>query len=105
MTPRVLPFVPQASYFEGLMTSVRCCPFRVEVFTSYSNCRLHTKKFFLDLESLHKLLPEVETDEDSDFDNEYLGNVSEEKFSNHENFSKHDTESDEDYIHCFFTYQ
>ncbi|GBL95871.1 hypothetical protein AVEN_227118-1 [Araneus ventricosus] len=93
MTPRVLPFVPQTSYFERLITTVRCCPFRIEVFTCCSQCRLHTKK-----KCLRKLLAEVETDEDPDFDNEDNGheNVLEEIFSDHESFCEHDTESEED---------
>ncbi|GBM40528.1 hypothetical protein AVEN_128325-1 [Araneus ventricosus] len=92
MTPRVLPFVPQASYFERPMTSVSCCPFRIEVLTSCSQCRLHTKKFFLELECLRKLLAEVEADDDSDFYNEdnEPGDVLEENFSDDENFSEHD---------------
>ncbi|GBO07422.1 hypothetical protein AVEN_20858-1 [Araneus ventricosus] len=49
-------------------------------------------------ERLRKLFAELETDEDSDFDNK--GNrpddILEEKFSNHESFSEYDTESEED---------
>ncbi|GBM92056.1 hypothetical protein AVEN_136826-1 [Araneus ventricosus] len=96
MTPRVLPFVPHNSYFERLITLVRCCAFRIEVYTCCSQCRLHKKKFnyFLELERLRKILAEVENDADSDFDNEdnRSGDVLEENFSDHENFSKHDTE-------------
>ncbi|GBN07238.1 hypothetical protein AVEN_62712-1 [Araneus ventricosus] len=100
MTPRVLPFVPQTSYFVRLITQVRCCPFRIKVYTCCSQCRLHTKKFkkfFLELESLRKLLTEVETYEDSDFDTEDNGpgDVLEENFSDHENFSEYDTESED----------
>ncbi|GBN85654.1 hypothetical protein AVEN_89967-1 [Araneus ventricosus] len=51
-----------------------------------------------EMERLRKLLAEVETDEDSGFDNDDNGpeNVLEEIFSNHESFSEHDTESEED---------
>ncbi|GBN10730.1 hypothetical protein AVEN_208153-1 [Araneus ventricosus] len=50
------------------------------------------------MELLHKLLAEIETDEDSDFQNEDNGpeNNLENNFSNHEIFSEHDTESEED---------
>ncbi|GBN08740.1 hypothetical protein AVEN_64894-1 [Araneus ventricosus] len=50
------------------------------------------------MESLRKLLAGVETDEDSDLDNEDNGPEDnlEENFSNHESFSEHDTESEED---------
>ncbi|GBM82226.1 hypothetical protein AVEN_93101-1 [Araneus ventricosus] len=106
MTLRILPFVTQTSYFKQLMTSVHCCPFQIEVFTCCSQCRLHIKKvfFFLELERLCKLLAEVETDEDSDFD-DGPGDVLEENFSDHENFREHDTELEEDRRHCFSTYQ
>ncbi|GBM35097.1 hypothetical protein AVEN_157767-1 [Araneus ventricosus] len=40
------------------------------------------------MERLRKLLAEVETDEDLDFDNEY--------FSDHESFCEHDTKSEKD---------
>ncbi|GBM87892.1 hypothetical protein AVEN_31619-1 [Araneus ventricosus] len=48
-----------------------------------------------EIEPLSKLLPEVETDEDLDFENEVNGpkDVLEENFSDHESFSEHDTES------------
>ncbi|GBM51549.1 hypothetical protein AVEN_130223-1 [Araneus ventricosus] len=110
MTPRVLPFVPQTSYFVLLITSVRFSPFRIEVFTYCSQCRLHTKKFkkfFLVLERLRKLRTEVETYEDSDFDNgdNGPGDVLEEIFSDHENVSEQDTESEEGGGHYFSTYQ
>ncbi|GBM95434.1 hypothetical protein AVEN_69527-1 [Araneus ventricosus] len=50
------------------------------------------------MELLRKLLAEVETDEDPDFDNEDNGpeDVLEENFSDHESFSEHDTESEQD---------
>ncbi|GBN56193.1 hypothetical protein AVEN_231676-1 [Araneus ventricosus] len=50
------------------------------------------------MEHLRKLLAEVETDEDPDFDNEDNGpeGVLEEIFSDHESFCEHDTESEED---------
>ncbi|GBN85251.1 hypothetical protein AVEN_145753-1 [Araneus ventricosus] len=80
MTPRVLPFVPQTSYFTRVITSVRFCPFRIEAFTCFSQCQLHTKRKW----SVNKILVEVETDEDS------------ENFSDYESFSDHDTESEED---------
>ncbi|GBM69503.1 hypothetical protein AVEN_112303-1, partial [Araneus ventricosus] len=46
-----------------------------------------------EIESLRKILPEVEIDEDSDFDNG-PEDVLEENFSDHESFSEHDTESE-----------
>ncbi|GBL90794.1 hypothetical protein AVEN_215535-1 [Araneus ventricosus] len=46
--------------------------------------------FEKEMERLHKLLAEVETDEDSDFDNEDNGAED----IDHENFSEHDTESE-----------
>ncbi|GBN73303.1 hypothetical protein AVEN_128603-1 [Araneus ventricosus] len=51
-----------------------------------------------EMESLYKLLAEVETNEDSDFDNEYNGpeDVLKKNFSDHESFRKHDMESEED---------
>ncbi|GBN18160.1 hypothetical protein AVEN_127197-1 [Araneus ventricosus] len=51
-----------------------------------------------EMERLRKLLAEVETDEDPDFDNEDNGpeDVLEEIFSDHESFCEHDTESEED---------
>ncbi|GBN91465.1 hypothetical protein AVEN_5634-1 [Araneus ventricosus] len=51
-----------------------------------------------EMEHLRKLLAEVETDEDSGFDNDDNGpeNVLEEIFSNHESLSEHDAESEED---------
>ncbi|GBN15596.1 hypothetical protein AVEN_24259-1 [Araneus ventricosus] len=51
-----------------------------------------------EMERLQKLLAEVETDEDTDFDNEYNGpeDVLKEFFSDHESFCEHDTESEED---------
>ncbi|GBM54125.1 hypothetical protein AVEN_119854-1 [Araneus ventricosus] len=50
------------------------------------------------MEHLRKLLAEVETDEDPDFDSEDNGpeDVLEEFFSDHERFCEHDTESEED---------
>ncbi|GBN73536.1 hypothetical protein AVEN_119252-1 [Araneus ventricosus] len=48
-----------------------------------------------EIESLRKLLAEVETDEDSGFDSG-PEEVLEVNFSDHESFSKHDTESEED---------
>ncbi|GBO11388.1 hypothetical protein AVEN_119189-1 [Araneus ventricosus] len=49
-----------------------------------------------DIELLRKLLAEVETDEDSDFDKEDNGpeEVLEENFSDHEIFSEHATKSE-----------
>ncbi|GBM32016.1 hypothetical protein AVEN_161810-1 [Araneus ventricosus] len=89
MTPRVSPFVLYTSYFTWLILSVCFFPFRIEVLTCCSQCRLHTKK-----ERLRKPLAEVETDEDSDFDNEdnRPEDVLEENFSDFESFSEHDTE-------------
>ncbi|GBL72077.1 hypothetical protein AVEN_115089-1 [Araneus ventricosus] len=51
-----------------------------------------------EMECLLKLLAEVETDEDSDFDNEdnEPEDDLEENFSDHEIFSEHDTESESD---------
>ncbi|GBL91000.1 hypothetical protein AVEN_184394-1 [Araneus ventricosus] len=51
-----------------------------------------------EIERLLQLLAEVETDEESDFDNENNGpeDVLEENFSDHESFSGHDTESEKD---------
>ncbi|GBM52096.1 hypothetical protein AVEN_131113-1 [Araneus ventricosus] len=48
-----------------------------------------------EIELLRKLLLEVETDEDSNFDSEDNGpeDVLEENFSDHENFRQDDTES------------
>ncbi|GBN03221.1 hypothetical protein AVEN_36795-1 [Araneus ventricosus] len=50
------------------------------------------------MERLRKLLAEVETHKDPDFDNEDSGpeDVIEENFSDHEIFCEHDTESEED---------
>ncbi|GBO46289.1 hypothetical protein AVEN_74458-1 [Araneus ventricosus] len=50
------------------------------------------------MERLRKLLTEVKTDEDSDFDNEDNGpkDIFEENFSDDESYSDHDTESEED---------
>ncbi|GBN55748.1 hypothetical protein AVEN_26655-1 [Araneus ventricosus] len=50
------------------------------------------------MKRLRKLLAEVDTDEDPDFDNEGNGpeDVLEETFSDHESFCEHDTESEED---------
>ncbi|GBM03148.1 hypothetical protein AVEN_200835-1 [Araneus ventricosus] len=50
------------------------------------------------MEHLRKLLAEIETDEDPDFDNEDNGSedVLEEIFSDHESFCERDTESEED---------
>ncbi|GBM90648.1 hypothetical protein AVEN_130658-1 [Araneus ventricosus] len=48
-----------------------------------------------EIERLGKLQAEVETDEDSDFDNE-PEDVLEDNFSDHESFSKHDMESEKD---------
>ncbi|GBM10524.1 hypothetical protein AVEN_109321-1 [Araneus ventricosus] len=91
MTPRVLPFVPQTSYFTRLITSARCCPFRIEVYTSRSQCRLRKEKkwsvykhFFLKLKlmKIQTLTMKAMGPED----------VLEENFSDHESFSEHDTE-------------
>ncbi|GBM93654.1 hypothetical protein AVEN_210278-1 [Araneus ventricosus] len=92
MTPRVLPFVPQTSYFSRLITSVRCCPFRIEIFTYY--LLTMPTSYEKEMERLRKLLAEIETDEDSDFDNEDNGHedILEENFSDHESFSEHDRE-------------
>ncbi|GBM90928.1 hypothetical protein AVEN_190111-1 [Araneus ventricosus] len=51
-----------------------------------------------EMECFQKLLSEVKTDEDSDFDNEANGSedVLEENFSGHESFNEHDTELEED---------
>ncbi|GBM51099.1 hypothetical protein AVEN_216870-1 [Araneus ventricosus] len=51
-----------------------------------------------EMERLRKLLAEVETDEDPNFDNEDNGpeDVLKEIFSDHESFSEHDTESESD---------
>ncbi|GBN19463.1 hypothetical protein AVEN_210323-1 [Araneus ventricosus] len=46
-------------------------------------------------ERLRKLLSEIETDEDSDFDNG-PENILEKNFSDHASFSERDTESEED---------
>ncbi|GBN89035.1 hypothetical protein AVEN_112374-1 [Araneus ventricosus] len=50
------------------------------------------------MERLRKLVAEVETDEDPDFDNEDNGpeDVLEETFSDHESFCEPDTELEED---------
>ncbi|GBL99833.1 hypothetical protein AVEN_162838-1 [Araneus ventricosus] len=47
----------------------------------------------LEIEYLRKFLAEVETDEDSDFDNG-PEDVLEENFSDHESFGKHNMEKD-----------
>ncbi|GBM51824.1 hypothetical protein AVEN_226752-1 [Araneus ventricosus] len=49
-----------------------------------------------EMERLCQLFAEIETDEDSDVDNEENGpeDILEENFSNHESFSEHDTESE-----------
>ncbi|GBL96403.1 hypothetical protein AVEN_146839-1, partial [Araneus ventricosus] len=49
------------------------------------------------MERLRKLLAEVETDEDPDFDNEDNGpeDVLEENSSDHKSFCEHDTKSEE----------
>ena len=47
------------------------------------------------MECLHTLLTKVETDDDSDFNNEEI-EPEEKNFSDHEIFSKHDTVSEED---------
>ncbi|GBN97031.1 hypothetical protein AVEN_132410-1 [Araneus ventricosus] len=51
-----------------------------------------------EIESLRKPLAEVETDKNSDFDNENnrSEDVLEDNFSDHERFSEHNTESEED---------
>ncbi|GBM25647.1 hypothetical protein AVEN_82763-1 [Araneus ventricosus] len=51
-----------------------------------------------EMERLRKLFAEVETDDDSDFDNEDNGSedILAENFSNHESFREYDTESEED---------
>ncbi|GBM24725.1 hypothetical protein AVEN_141800-1 [Araneus ventricosus] len=51
-----------------------------------------------EIERLRKLFAEVETEGDSDFDNEDNGpeDILEENFSNHESFSEYDKESEED---------
>ncbi|GBM61629.1 hypothetical protein AVEN_122247-1 [Araneus ventricosus] len=51
-----------------------------------------------EMERLRKLLAEVETDEDPNFDNKNNGpgDVLEENFSDHESFYEYDTESEED---------
>ncbi|GBM15068.1 hypothetical protein AVEN_150086-1 [Araneus ventricosus] len=48
------------------------------------------------MEHFRRLLAEVETDEDPDFDNEDNGPEEEEIFSDHESFCELDTESEED---------
>ncbi|GBO40913.1 hypothetical protein AVEN_236930-1 [Araneus ventricosus] len=68
MTPRVLPFVSQTSYFKRLITSVRCCPFRIEVFTCCSQLTMLTS-YEKEMKLLRKLLAEIEADKESDFDN------------------------------------
>ncbi|GBL95931.1 hypothetical protein AVEN_227156-1 [Araneus ventricosus] len=95
MTPRVLPFVPHTSYFELLITSVRCFSLRIEVFTCCSQCRFHTKKkwnvhgnFLLKLKLLNIQTLTMKPMGPED--------VSEEIFSEHESFCEHDTESEED---------
>ncbi|GBM64246.1 hypothetical protein AVEN_167271-1 [Araneus ventricosus] len=95
MTPCVSPFVPQNSYFTWLIGSVRCFSFQIEVFTC---CSLYADSIKKEIERLHKLLAEVEIDEDSDFDNKDNGpeDVLEKNFSDHESFSKHNKESEED---------
>ncbi|GBM44117.1 hypothetical protein AVEN_242224-1 [Araneus ventricosus] len=91
MTPRVFPFVPKTSYFTWLIQSVGCSLPRIEVFTCFSQCRLHTKKkwsvyvnFSLKLELMN-----IQMDNGP-------GDVLEENFSDHESFSEHDMESEED---------
>ncbi|GBN22400.1 hypothetical protein AVEN_245392-1 [Araneus ventricosus] len=53
-----------------------------------------------EMERLRKLFTEVETGEDSDFDNEdnLLEDILEANFSDHGSFSERDTESGEDWI-------
>ncbi|GBL99271.1 hypothetical protein AVEN_177307-1 [Araneus ventricosus] len=50
------------------------------------------------MERLRKLLAEVETDEDLDFDNEDNGpeDILEEIFSDHQSFCEHEKESEDD---------
>ncbi|GBO10695.1 hypothetical protein AVEN_40890-1 [Araneus ventricosus] len=58
-----------------------------------------------EMEFLRKLLAEVGTNEDPDFDNEDNGpeDISEDNFSDHESFSEDDTESEEHgvFSNCF----
>ncbi|GBM12138.1 hypothetical protein AVEN_39475-1 [Araneus ventricosus] len=51
-----------------------------------------------EMERLRKLIAEIETDEDSDFDNEDNGpeDILGENFLEHESFREHDSESEED---------
>ncbi|GBM49549.1 hypothetical protein AVEN_15710-1 [Araneus ventricosus] len=51
-----------------------------------------------EMERLRKIIAEIETAEDSDFDNEDNGpeDILEENFSDRASFSEHDTESEED---------
>ncbi|GBM82768.1 hypothetical protein AVEN_259905-1 [Araneus ventricosus] len=57
-----------------------------------------TTSYEKEMERLRKLLTEVESEEDTDFDNEdnRPEDVLEENFSDHESFSEHDTELEED---------
>ncbi|GBO25096.1 hypothetical protein AVEN_108916-1 [Araneus ventricosus] len=69
----------------------------MEVFTCCSQLTMPTS-YEKEMQRLRKLLDEVESDEDSDFDNEDNGpeDILEENFSDHESFSEHVTESEED---------
>ncbi|GBN48344.1 hypothetical protein AVEN_259017-1 [Araneus ventricosus] len=93
MTPRVLPFVPQTSYFQRLMRYARCFPCRIEVFIGFSLCRLHTqKKFSVNVNFLLKLkLIKIQTLTVKTMNLKMFL-----KLIFHESFSEHDTESEED---------
>ncbi|GBL91948.1 hypothetical protein AVEN_102526-1 [Araneus ventricosus] len=68
MTPRVLPFVPQTNYSGYNFSSLLSFPNRI----IYLLLTMATP-FENEMEYAHKILAEVETDEDSDFDNEDNG--------------------------------
>ncbi|GBM77604.1 hypothetical protein AVEN_165631-1 [Araneus ventricosus] len=88
MIPLVFPFVPRISYFTRLIASVRRSIYLLLTLpTTYEK----------EMELLRKLLAEIETDEDSDFENEdnEPENNLKENYPDHECFSEHDTVSEE----------
>ncbi|GBL89640.1 hypothetical protein AVEN_104602-1 [Araneus ventricosus] len=77
--------------------------YNVSSFLSFPNRSIYLllttpTTFEKEMERLRKRFAGVETDDDSDFDNENNGPEDnlEENFSNHESLSEHDTESEED---------
>ncbi|GBM00247.1 hypothetical protein AVEN_32601-1 [Araneus ventricosus] len=91
MTQRVLPLLPQTRFHSAdNVISLLSFPNR-SIYLLLTMPTTYEKE----MERLRKLFAEIETDEDSDFDNEpedILG----ENFSDHESFREYDTESEED---------